>query len=168
MPYDIIGEKYGCSGSNIRKQAKKLGIVLPKRREINENETFGKGVYRRPEAERGLKDYQDFCPVCGRPKCKTAELCRDCADKIKQTTPDLELGYYIGYEQKEKYLTSKCVQIRKDARRFMDTQSNQEKVCAYCHNHEFDDILEVHHIQPITSFDPHTKIKDINCDSNLV
>ncbi len=33
--YEEIGRKYGCTGSNIKKQAKKLGISLPKRRKIN-------------------------------------------------------------------------------------------------------------------------------------
>ena len=50
----------------------------------------------------------------------------------------------------------------------MEKESKQEKVCAYCHNHEFDDILEVHHIKGILTFDMSTKLKDINCDENLV
>ena len=88
--------------------------------------------------------------------------------KKRESCRDFELGYYIGYENKEKYVTHKCSQIRRDARRYMENTSNQEKVCAYCHNHEFDDILEVHHIKGILEFDPHTKISEINCDENLV
>jgi biotin operon repressor len=29
VSYEEIGRKYGCSGANIKKQAKKLGIELP-------------------------------------------------------------------------------------------------------------------------------------------
>ena len=32
IPYNTIGEMYGCSGNNIRKIAKNLGIELPKRK----------------------------------------------------------------------------------------------------------------------------------------
>ncbi len=42
--YEEIGRSYGCSGSNIKKVAKKLGISLPKRREINPKETFNKNA----------------------------------------------------------------------------------------------------------------------------
>ena len=86
----------------------------------------------------------------------------------KQPCRDFELGRYVGYEEKEKYVTTKCSQIRKDARRFMDIESKQEKVCYYCKNHEFDNILEVHHKIGILEFDRHTKISEINSDSNLV
>ena len=50
----------------------------------------------------------------------------------------------------------------------METESVQEKVCKYCHNHEFDDILEVHHLRGITTFNEHDKISKINNDENLV
>lgn len=42
LSYEEIGRRYGCSGNNIKKVAKRLGIELPKRREINPSETFGK------------------------------------------------------------------------------------------------------------------------------
>ena len=80
-----------------------------------------------------------------------------------------ELGFYIGYgDNKKKYLTTKLNEVRKDARRFMENDSQQEKVCKYCKNHEFDMILEVHHIIPITSFNEYSMISDINNDENLV
>lgn len=43
LPYNKIGEKYGVSGSYIRKIAKKFNIKLPKRRKINSKESFNKG-----------------------------------------------------------------------------------------------------------------------------
>lgn len=44
MSYEQIGREQGCSGSYIKKLALKLGVELPKRREINSKETFNKGT----------------------------------------------------------------------------------------------------------------------------
>lgn len=46
--YEELGREYGCSGSNIKKVAIRLGIKLPQRRKINECETFGKGIVKVP------------------------------------------------------------------------------------------------------------------------
>ena len=43
VSYEEIGRRYGCSGSNIKKVARNLGIELPQRRKINPSETFNKG-----------------------------------------------------------------------------------------------------------------------------
>lgn len=53
ISYEEIGRRYGCSGANIKKQAKALGIILPQRREINPSETFNKKAKR-------------ICPNCGK------------------------------------------------------------------------------------------------------
>ena len=42
--YEEIGKIYNCSGSNIKKSAKRIGIVLEPRRKINPKETFNKGT----------------------------------------------------------------------------------------------------------------------------
>lgn len=46
LSYEEIGKKYNCSGSNIKKVASKIGITLPRRRKLNPNETFNKGVHK--------------------------------------------------------------------------------------------------------------------------
>lgn len=46
LSYEQIGREYNCSGGNIKKVAKRLGIKLPNRRKINEVETFNKGSLR--------------------------------------------------------------------------------------------------------------------------
>lgn len=114
------------------------------------------------------KNKKNRCPKCGKYKYYLSKLCKECNDKQKRKMRDFELGHYIGYDNKKTYLTHKCCEIRKDARRFMENESKQKKVCTYCHNHEFDEILEVHHLKSILDFDPHTKISEINCDENLV
>lgn len=55
VSYEEIGRRYNCSGANIKKVAKQLGIDLPQRRVINESETFNKGT--------GKKFY---CLNCGK------------------------------------------------------------------------------------------------------
>ena len=42
--YEEIGKMYSCTGSNIKKVAKRLGIPLKQKRKINEKETFNKGT----------------------------------------------------------------------------------------------------------------------------
>lgn len=59
IPYDKIGEKYGVSGAAIRKAAKKFWGSLPKRRNINPKEHFGKGVCR-------ILRKTSICKNCGK------------------------------------------------------------------------------------------------------
>ena len=104
------------------------------------------------------------CPICGELKFYTSKLCKKCSDKEKYLVKERTLGSYVDGKQ---YLTSKCGEIRKDARKTIEN-SKVEKVCAYCKNHEFDEILEVHHIKGILEFDSETTIKEINSLPNLI
>lgn len=104
------------------------------------------------------------CPICGKIKYYKSEMCFECRNKEKRKIKERTLGSYIdGY----KYLSTRCNEIRVDARRTIE-ESKREKVCAYCHNHDFDKILEVHHIKPILDFDRSATIAEINDESNLV
>ena len=115
------------------------------------------------------KKQNDNCPICGGKKKRGSRLCKKCCDKEKYTIIDKELGYYIGYgENRKKYISSKCQEIRRNAKRVLTEDTDREKVCEYCKNHEFDEILEVHHIKAIADFDEHTKISVINDKKNLV
>ena len=46
VPYERIGREYNVSGTAVKKAAEKLGIELEKKREVNPNETFHKGVHK--------------------------------------------------------------------------------------------------------------------------
>ena len=119
--------------------------------------------------KRAKTSIAEICPVCGGKKSCSSAMCKDCRKKEKPNyVQSKELGYYIGYDKKLSYVTKRCTEIRKDARRVMEECKEVEKVCAYCHNHDFDNILEVHHIKGITKFDPHTKVAEINAKENLV
>lgn len=160
IPYERIGKIYGVSGNAIKQGARKHGIELPKRRAINPKETFNRNVKLKPN-----RSGYDFCPLCGKEKFHKSILCCDCrnkekANKIKQRT----LFHYVGGK---KYLSTKCGEIRKDARRVIES-SDKEKVCAFCGNHDFDEILEVHHIKGILDFDLNATIAEINDIDNLI
>lgn len=128
--------------------------------------TYNNKVYKKRQKTAKVIE-AETCPICGGKKWVGTELCRECENnRRRQKKREKTLGDYVSGD--DKYLTHKCQTIRKDARIFMEKESKQEKVCAYCHNHEFDDILEVHHIKGILTFDMSTKLKDINCDENLV
>lgn len=105
------------------------------------------------------------CPICNKEKFYTSKYCKICCNMIKSNAiNERTLGSYINGH---KYLSHYCSDIRKNAR-YVIENSDKEKVCAYCHNHEFDEILEVHHIKGILEFDRETKIKNINHIDNLV
>ena len=123
--------------------------------------------YNNRHYKKKKKVRSDVCPICGGKKWETTAMCRNCEnDRRRKNKREKTLGDFIS--SGDKYLTHKCQSIRKDARIFMERESKQEKVCAYCKNHEFDEILEVHHIKGILEFDMSAKLKDINSDDNLV
>lgn len=67
VSYEEIGRRYNCSGTNIKKVAKNLGISLPQRRKINPNETFNKG--------NKVKKEQHFCLYCGKEVNSRSKFC---------------------------------------------------------------------------------------------
>ena len=130
----------------------------------NKNRTIETDVIWEYNDNGKTKRGYNKCPICGRLKNYTSKLCRKCSDKEKYLIKERTLGSYI---DGQKYLTTKCGEIRRDARRTIE-ESKVEKVCAFCKNHDFDDILEVHHIKGILEFDSETTIKEINSLSNLI
>lgn len=115
-----------------------------------------KGISRNKKEEKLCK--------CGNKKSKGSINCKKCSDKIKSKIGDRTLSYFI---KDKKYLSSKCQEIRTNAKKVIE-KSNIEKVCCYCNNHEFDSILEVHHIKGILKFDQESLISEINDINNLV
>lgn len=156
ISYAEIGRQYGCTGNNVKKQAKKMGLYKPKERTEPILNSRGKLVKPSQYSE---------CPICHRRKWPTSLLCRDCSNKNKRTIGDKTLGDYINGNTI--YKTRFCQDIRKDARRVLQ-EAGIEPTCKYCNSHEFDDIVEVHHIKNILSYSTDTKICDINCKDNLV
>ena len=73
--YEEIGRLYGCSGNNIKKVSKKLGIELESRRTINPGETFSKGI----------KKLKNTCKNCGKDLYTSEkQFCNsDCCNKYR-------------------------------------------------------------------------------------
>ena len=159
--YSEIGRIFGCSDNGIKKIAKRLGVKLPIRNKGNKTNELTRGG-------KMIKPSQySICPICGKRKWSTSKLCKSCSDKSKRTIADKKLGDYVGYDETKTYKTRLCQEIRKHAKKVL-YESGVERVCCYCKNHEFDEILEVHHLKNILSFSPETTIKIINDTNNLV
>lgn len=47
LSFEEVGRKYKCSGSNIRKVAQRLNIIVPPRRAVNPCETFRRGTAKK-------------------------------------------------------------------------------------------------------------------------
>lgn len=109
------------------------------------------------------KDESNYCPICGKPKTKKAEICSDCYNQSRSIS-NKTLGYYIN---NNKYLTTKCSDIRTNARKVLEN-SNRIKLCSCCKDERFNSILEVHHIKGILEFSKDTLISEINSLDNLV
>lgn len=111
----------------------------------------------------GINKPQDrICPICSERKSAKSEICSKCYQN-SISIENKSLGYYINNQN---YLSSKCSEIRKHARKVI-LNSGKEKICEECKNSLFNDILEVHHIKGILEFDNETLIKDINNINNL-
>ena len=79
--YEEIGREYGCSGTNIKNFANRLGIILVPRRKVNPKETFNRGT-----AKTG------FCENCGKEfVLYKGSLGKFCSNKCQQEFRHKEL-----------------------------------------------------------------------------
>jgi len=152
VTYEEIGRKYGCSGENIRKQAKKLGLVMPKRRHINPLETFNKGTGKK-------------CMNCGKPigkrnsnycsnECRQEFVYNKLVKEWKENKTDggeidgsprtfvrrymLEKFNYscerCGFNKKNEYTGNTILQLHhKDGDCKNNNEENLELLCPNCH-----------------------------------
>lgn len=117
------------------------------------------GIYH----HRTKKSLSDKLCKCGKKKSKYAKTCMSCR-KLPTYTGDFTLGYYINGKN---YLSSKCQQIRRDARRTLE-RSDCKKECVYCKDPQWNKILQCCHIKDILEFSEDVLIKEINDPFNLV
>ena len=154
LSYEEIGRTYGCTGSNIKKQAKKLGIEVEQKRKINPNETFNKGTSKKR------------CLNCGKqiPNRHGKYCSKECCDEYKFKvlvekwqngeitgcdtcgTPREFLRIYMlnkhnwrcercGFDKKNEYTGLSILQIHhKDGDCFNNKEENLELLCPNCHH----------------------------------
>lgn len=155
--YEELGREYGCTGSNIKKVAIRIGINLPQKRKINECETFN----------RKKKIYT--CLNCK----KEFEHRAGCSNKYCSNECEKEHKHIIGY-QKILDGDSSIMRANYIPKAFKkDIMEEQGNVCAICgmspiwNGKELVFILD--HIDGHASNNKRDNLRCIcpNCDSQL-
>lgn len=160
LSYEQIGREYGCSGTNIKNVAKRLGIDLPQRRKVNSSETFNRGIIKVPIA---------ICKNCGKEfKVYSGSTGKFCCSDCQHEFVHKE-KYKDFLEHPEKYSKANY-----NPRPFkIDILKEQNNVCAICgmkpewNNKELVFILD--HIDGHASHNYRSNLRMIcpNCDSQL-
>lgn len=137
IPYEQIGKMFNCSGNNIKKVARKLGIELEPKRKINENETFNKG-----------KGKKGICLNCG---CEinlyhstSKKFCsHTCQNEYERRT------YIIKWKNGEETGTKGKYDVSNYIRRYLFEKYNSScQICGWnqVNPHSGNVPLQIHHI----------------------
>lgn len=138
LSYEEIGRQYGVSGTAIKHAAIRCNIDLPKRRTINEKETFGRGKYRIP---------RKFCIVCGKEfipyPSKSNLFCSQacqCEYQYKENVQKWKNGEVSGHTERFK--------VSGFVRRYLLEKANyccEECGCNLTNKYTGLSILQIHH-----------------------
>lgn len=137
MPYEQIGKIFNCSGNNIKKIAKRLGIELKQKRKINDKENFNKGKHK-----------TNICLNCGR----EFEVCKNTTGKYCSNECQQEYQYKQNIEKwknGEKTGCDKYGQISPFVKRYLlNKVGNKCEICGFDIPNKFTGltILQIHHI----------------------
>ena len=187
LSYSYIGKMYGVSGNAIKKAAKNLGILLPKRRKINPNENFSHASKRKIKSKIDLKSDEEFSKIiqsCTSWKEMSKEFgySNRMSSNVKEAVEKrcTKLGIVLNVQlcgnsniefrtKGELFKNSKnwqCARstIQRNAREVF-FNANVEHKCSIC---GYDKHVEVAHIKPVSEFDENTPIFEINSINNLI
>lgn len=181
LPYSLIGERYNVTGNAIRKAARSLGIELPQRRTINDNETFNKGkskslVYKPSDDEfleiitksKGWNEITTNLGYRTNGSDVRNQIIKRCDElniipNIQDQTPISTVTKGSLFNNRKNWQSARS-SIQKGARKvFFDNTPNPKcAICGYT-NH-----VEVAHIKAVAEFSDETLISEINSLSNLI
>ena len=157
VSYEEIGRRYNCTGANIKKHAKKLGILIPKRREINPNETFNKG-----------KGKVSHCLFCGEEFIATSKNSKFCSIKCSATYRHLKNYQKVLDGDSSIMRANYCPSKFRDL--IMLEQDNQCAICGCEPVHNGKPLVFiVDHVDGKASNNKRSNLRCIcpNCDSQL-
>lgn len=103
ISYEELGRRYGCTGANIKKIAKKLGINLEQRRTISTTEHFNKKEYLCLNCGKKLDSNRKFCDS----NCRYEYDQNNYLEKWKQGLENGSRGSYQVSKYIENYLFKK-------------------------------------------------------------
>lgn len=135
LSYKKIGELLSCSDSYVRKLAKKMNIELPKRRKINESESFNKGKKLKPR----------HCINCGNELLSTQRkyCCNECQSSYERK--EYIKRWKAGEESGMKGRTGISKYIRDY---LLEKYNNKCQICGWSgfNKYSYTYPLHVHHI----------------------
>ena len=179
LSYEEIGRRFEVTGNAIRKTAARLGIELPRRRNINAKEDFNRGVSLLDKIcdEQFLEiintstGWDEIISKIGY-KINGSNTRDNILNRCKQlqVQPTLRvLGLVMTRTKGDLFANRKNWQsargtIQKEARRlyFYNNPSPKCAICGYT-NH-----VQVAHIKPVSEFSNDTTISIINSITNLI
>lgn len=185
--YSSIGRQFGITGNAVKKQAKRLGIKLPQRRVVNENEKFSHPhkntsniSYVSSVSDELFIEYVQtsnswnelrikfgYKSKCLTPKLRDEiiERCSTLGMELKFRESDFIGGKTKGelFKERKNWQSARSA-IRKNAQKnFFEKNPNPVcSICGYSHH------IEVAHIKAVADFDDNTPVSEINSIENLI
>ncbi len=138
VSYERIGRQYGVTGTSVKKAAKKLGIELEQKREINPSETFNKGKH----FNKGTRKVR-YCLKCGK-ELKAAQF-KYCSNRC-QMEHQYDEKIKEWKKNPEKFTSEHTYSfIRKY---LMEKYGNKCEICGWGKENPYTHTipLEIHHI----------------------
>ena len=180
LSYAAIGRKFGVTGNAIRKYAKKIGIILPHKRMINEKEKFNKGKTILDKiTDSEFKDiikssvgWEEISNKIGYKMCnsetkekiiKRCETLNLFLNVFRQNIVSKMSKGYLLFNRKNWQSANSA--IRKEARRIYFYYNNKNPKCAIC---GYNKHIDVAHIKSVSSFPKDTPLSIINDINNLI
>lgn len=181
LTYDSIGNIYGVTANAIRNAANRLGIKLPKRRKVNEDENFSHNTKTKIDnwtdeefkniilSNYGWKDIGTAIGYAGAPSQEV---------RVKIKTRCSKLGIEILLQKPPSILKKTKGELLSERKNYQSYRSSIRKLaeityknsnkpckCAIC---GYDKHIEIAHIKPVSDFDESSTIEEINSIDNLI